>query len=364
MGIAVDPSSFELYETSEEAERAKRYSRDRVAALAINTACGAAGLALFAFSGASVRLRQKLETVLPSRMLVRPVYVAAAMASSSLLELPVAYLTGYQLERRYDLTSQPAAGWLRDRAVSALVGIALATPLLTAANEVMRRKPQTWWLWFSAASIPISVVLSNLAPILIMPLFNKFEPLKDEALDLRIHNLAERSGLSIAGVFQMDMSKQSEKANAFFTGVGNTKRIVLADTMLDRYPHDEIIGVVAHEAAHQVHRDIWTLIAMGSGTTLAVTWAVNKISPDLVDAASSYTGVERVDDIAALPILGLAAGLIGAVLVPVNAAISRLIERRADRFALDQTRNGNAYASTMVRLGRQNLADPSPSRLL
>jgi STE24 endopeptidase len=160
------------------------------------------------------------------------------------------------------------------------------------------------------------------------------------------------------------MSKQSEKANAFFTGVGNTKRIVLGDTMLDRYTPEEILGVVAHEAAHQVHRDIWTLIAMGSATTLAIAWTVNKVAPDPILATSKMTGVESVDDIAALPMMGLIGGLIGAAMIPLNAAISRVIERRADRFALETTEDGAAYASTMVRLGRQNLADPSPSKLV
>jgi STE24 endopeptidase len=357
-------SPVQLYENDEDAARAKRYSHERLKAMAISATWGAAGLGLFAFTGASARLKEKLQQSMPDGRLVRSAYVASAMAGSATLEAPIAYLTSYRLERRYELTKQPIAGWIRDRAVSTAVGIALMTPILTGANEVMRRKPNNWWLWLSAASIPVSVVLSNLAPVLIMPLFNKFEPLNDEVLSRQIGDLTTRSGLAIAGVYQMDMSKQSEKANAFFTGVGNTKRIVLADTMLDRYSHDEILGVVAHEAAHQVHRDIWSLIAMGSASTLVVAWTVNRLGPTLVRSTSNATRVEHVDDIAALPVLGIVAGLVGAALMPLNAALSRLIERRADRFALAQTQNGAAYASTMIRLGRQNLADPTPSKLV
>jgi STE24 endopeptidase len=355
---------IKLYESEEEAKRAKRYSRERLKAMAISTVWSAVVVGAFALSGVSARLKQRLQTSFPDERFVRPAYVATAIAGSAALELPAAYLTGYRLEREYGLSKQPLNGWMRDRAISAAVGIAFSAPLLTGANEVMRRKPRYWWLWLSGASIPVSVLLSNLAPVLIMPLFNKFEPLQDEELSKRIQALTKRSGLSLAGVFQMDMSKQSEKANAFFTGVGNTKRIVLADTMLDRYSHDEILGVVAHEAAHQVHRDIWTLIAMGSATTLAVAWTVHRVAPELVEATSKFTGVDRDDDIAALPVLGVVAGIVGAMLIPINAALSRVIERRADRFALEQTRNGSAYASTMVRLGRQNLADPFPSKLV
>jgi STE24 endopeptidase len=355
---------IKLYETEEEAKRAKRYSRERLRAMATSTVWSASVVGAFGFSGGSARLKRRLQAAFPNGRFVRPGYVATAIAGSAALELPAAYLTGYRLEHKYGLSKQPLKGWMRDRAISTAVGIAISAPLLTGANEVMRRKPRTWWLWLSGASIPVSVLLSNLAPVLIMPLFNKFEPLTDEELSKRIRDLTERSGLSIAGVFQMDMSKQSEKANAFFTGVGNTKRIVLGDTMLDRYSQDEILGVVAHEAAHQIHRDIWTLMAMGSATTLAVAWTVHRIAHDLVDATSRITRVNRVDDIAALPLLGIVAGVVGASLIPINAALSRVIERRADRFALEQTQNGAAYASTMVRLGHQNLADPTPSKFV
>jgi STE24 endopeptidase len=357
-------SAIALYENEQEAIRAKRYNRDRLRAAAVNAAWGAATEGSFALSGGSSALKRSLRARLPDSRFVRPAYVATVMAGSAIVELPIAYLTGYRLERRYELTRQSMRGWLRDRAVAALVGTMLAAPLMTAANEVMRRKPSTWWLWLSAASIPVSVVLSNLAPVVIMPLFNQFEPLRDEDLTRRIAELTDRSKLAIAGIFQMDMSKQTEKANAFFTGVGNTKRIVIADTMLERYAHEEILGVVAHEAAHQVHRDIWTLIAMGSASTLAMACAVSRLAPAVLAKTSQSTGVDRIDDIAALPVLGIVAGISGAAVVPVNAAISRAIERRADRFALEQTQNGGAYASTMIRLGRQNLADPSPSRLI
>jgi STE24 endopeptidase len=161
----------------------------------------------------------------------------------------------------------------------------------------------------------------------------------------------------------MDMSRQSEKANAFFTGVGNTKRIVLADTLLDKFSEDEIVGVVAHELAHQVHRDIWTLIAMGAGTTLFAAWAVKQVGPEFISKTSSLTGVEEIADIDALPVVALVAAAVGSSLGPINAAISRYFERRADRYAVEQTRDGKSYASTLTRLGRQNLADPSPSRL-
>jgi STE24 endopeptidase len=360
----LDNSEVRIYESELEAARAKRYSRIRLATLAGSTAWTLAGLSLIAFTGASKRLKRKLELALPDERLVRPAFVASAIAASWSWNLPVAHFAGYRIEREYELTQQTPRGWLRDEVVSLGVGSVLSVPALTLANEVMRRRPRDWWIILSAATIPVSVVLSNLAPILIMPLFNKFERLEGLDLAVRIEELARKSGVPIAGVYRMDMSRQSEKANAFFTGVGNTKRIVLADTLLDKFPEAETMGVVAHELAHQVHRDIWTLIAMGTGSTLFIAWGTGKLAPKVIRQTSKLTGVNDLADIAALPILGLTAAAFASIVAPINAAISRIIERRADRFALEQTRDGRIYAATMARLGRQNLADPTPSRLV
>jgi STE24 endopeptidase len=129
----------------------------------------------------------------------------------------------------------------------------------------MRRRPRDWWLILSGAAVPLTVVLSNLAPVLLMPLFNRFDPLRDEALASRVRALADRSGVRISDVFEMDMSRQGEKPNAMFTGLGNTKRIVLGDTLLSKFPEDEVEAVVAHELGHQVNGDIWRLIGFGAG---------------------------------------------------------------------------------------------------
>ncbi len=353
-----------LYENEEDASKAKRYSKTRLKALAAKTLWTIGGLSLFASTGASKSLKNKIEQSVPDPRLVKPTYVAAVIGASWLWDLPASYFTGLKIERKFELTKQSNSGWARDQAIGLGVEMALAVPALTVANEIMNRRPRDWWLILSAATIPVSVVLSNLAPVIIMPLFNKFEPLADGELSKRISELAERSGVSIAGVYKIDMSRQSEKANAFFTGVGNTKRIVLADTLLERFTEDETVGVVAHELAHQVHRDMWTLIGMGSGSTLLAAWAVKQAGPTVIAKTEGLTRVDDMGDISALPVIGLTLAVVGASLTPINAAISRFFERRADRFAVEETRDGRSYASTLTRLGRQNLADPSPSRLV
>ena len=158
------------------------------------------------------------------------------------------------------------------------------------------------------------------------------------------------------------MSRQSEKPNAMFTGLGNTKRIVLGDTLLAGFSQDEVEAVVAHELGHQVHGDIWRLIGFGAGAGFGMAWLLSQIAPRAVWRTRERTGVSEVADEASLPVLALLMTAMGLVLMPVQAAFSRAMERRADRFAVELTRNGEAYARAMEGLAAQSLADPEPPR--
>jgi STE24 endopeptidase len=196
--------------------------------------------------------------------------------------------------------------------------------------------------------------------VLLMPVFNRFTPLRDERLAQRVRTLANRSGVRISDVYEMDMSRQSEKPNAMFTGIGNTKRIVLGDTLVERFQPDEIEAVVAHELGHQVHGDIWRLIGFGAGAGFGLAWLLSRLAPPVLSRTKARTGVSDIGDEASLPILAILMTLAGLVLMPIQAAFSRAIERRADRYALDLTRDGGAYARAMERLAAQSLADPDP----
>ena len=342
--------------------KAKRYSRTKLAVLLLSTLWSVARLAWFASDRRAARLRVSVANRLPERRLAPPVFFALTMALSWLSGLPVAYFGGHQVERRFGLTKQSTGGWLGDQAKGLLLGILLETPLLTAAYAVIRRRPRDWWLIVAGASVPLTVALSNLAPVLLMPLFNRFQPLRDEALATRIRSLAGRSGVRISDVFEMDMSRQSEKPNAMFTGIGNTKRIVLGDTLLSGFTADEVEAVVAHELGHQVHGDIWRLIGFGAGAGFGVAWLLSRIGPLAVGRTRERTGVSDIGDEASLPVLALLMTAIGLVLMPMQAAFSRAMERRADRFAVELTRDGAAYARAMEGLAAQSLADPDPPR--
>jgi STE24 endopeptidase len=216
--------------------------------------------------------------------------------------------------------------------------------------------------------IPFSVLLANLAPVLIMPLFNKFEPISDRDLEERIKRMAAGQGVTVSRVLQMDMSKQTKKANAFFTGIGNTKRIVLGDTLLDEFNRDEIEVVMAHELGHQVHRDLWKLIALQLPLTLGTFFTVQRLAPGILTRFGRSWGVrpeQGVEDPAALPLLGLIGALFSLFTGPaVNAVIRRTVEHPADVYALRLTGNPEAFIGAMDKLGRMNLSDPNPPRLI
>src|SRR5215216_6157033 len=342
--------------------KAKRYSRTKLAALLLSTLWTLARLAWFASDRRAARLQASIARWLPDRRLAAPAFFTVTMALSWLSGLPVVFFGGHEVERRFGLTKQSSGGWLGDQAKSLLIGALLQTPLLTAAYAVIRRRPRDWWLIIAGASVPLTVALSNLAPLLLMPLFNRFQPLRDEALAARMRALAERGGVRISDVYEMDMSRQSEKPNAMFTGLGNTKRIVLGDTLLAGFAEDEIEAVVAHELGHQVHGDIWRLIGFGAGAGFGLAWLLSRIAPPTVERTHKRTGVSEVADEASLPVLALLITAMGFVLMPIHAAFSRAMERRADRFAVELPRNGEAYARAMEGLAPQSLADPDPPR--
>ena len=342
--------------------RAKRYSRTRLAVLLASTLWSVARLVWFAADRRAARLSSLVATKAPDPRLTTPGFIAITTVFSWLSSLPVAFLGGYVVERRFGLTRQPMRGWLGDQAKGLVLAVALQVPLVSAAYLVMRRRPRDWWLVLSGASVPLAVVLSNLAPTLLMPLFNTFVPLRNASLAARIRGLSQRAGVPISDVYEMDMSRQSEKPNAMFTGLGNTRRIVLGDTLLDRFEADEIEAVVAHELGHQVHGDILRLIGFGASAGFGAAWLLSRLAPSIVRRTANRTGVSDIADTASLPILALLMTAMGFVLMPIQAAFSRAMERRADRYALELTRDGAAYARAMERLATLALADPDPPR--
>jgi STE24 endopeptidase len=346
-------------------DRAVRYSRTREALALAAMVAGWLFDAAVLFGGASARLRRDAGRWTSRPLLADALYLLLFRLLARAVMLPLAYVRGYVVEHRYSLSNQDHRGWLVDQAKETALGLAFELPITLGAYAVIRRSPRRWWLIVSGLALPFTVLMAQLYPVLIAPLFNRYVPLRDRALAERVRRLAERAGVRVADVVEMDMSRQTRKANAFFAGIGPTKRIALGDTLVAEFTPDEVSVVVAHELGHQVHRDIWKGVALGGLFTLGGAFALSRLGPVALARSRDRSGVADLGDVASLPLLGLLMGLIGVLGMPLANAFSRnLVERPADRYALDLTGRPDAFASAMEKLARQNLSDPDPPRLI
>jgi STE24 endopeptidase len=276
----------------------------------------------------------------------------------SLLTLPLSYYSGFVLPHRFSQSNQTIKDWIIDGIKGAAIGAPLGLLLLELLYLALRVTGDLWWLWAAGGMLVFSVLLSNLAPVLIMPIFNKFVPLGDEHADLaeRLMKLAEQADTRVRGVFKFDMSRRTKSANAALTGIGNTRRIVLGDTLIDEFTDDEIETVLAHELGHHVHNDLPLLIGFGTLTTTAGLY----MASILLDWAITFFGFTGPADIAALPALGLILGTYGLITMPLENAVSRWRENMADDYALQATGKTEAFASAFTRLANQNLGEVDP----
>ncbi|OLD19437.1 MAG: hypothetical protein AUI85_02875 [Acidobacteriales bacterium 13_1_40CM_3_55_5] len=285
-------------------------------------------------------------------------YVLMLMTITKLLGLGLDYY-GFRLEHRFQLSNQRLRAWLWDEAKRFLVGLVLAAIVAELLYFIMRQAPQHWWLIAWAVFLGLFVLMAQLAPLILFPIFYKFEPLQNEELKARLVRLSERAGTKVRGVYQWKLSEKSKKANAALTGLGNTRRIILADTLLDHYSPDEIEAVLAHELGHHAHRHIMKSIAVQAGTTLLGFWAANWVLHYAVDRLHMF---ETLSDFANLPLLVLVTTLLSFLLLPALNAYSRFNERQADRYAFQSIARVGPFISSMNKLAEQNLAERAPSR--
>ncbi|HEY9179249.1 MAG TPA: M48 family metalloprotease [Candidatus Baltobacteraceae bacterium] len=303
-----------------------------------------AGSASLAYGPLGARLERSVER-LP--LWLRPmVFVAEVSLLDALAELPVDFVEGYAIERRYGLSEQSGASWFADHVKQSAIGAGIAAALSGALAAVLRKFPRTWPYIATAGMLPL-LVLANLAvPLYILPLFNTYEPVTG-ALERRLRALASRYGVGDAEILRMNMSKQTKKANAFVIGIGNTHRICVGDTLIEHFPEEEIEFVVAHELGHYVARDTWRMIAVGQAASLVI----------LFGAYVADGSRDQQHDTRKLARIQLWATLLSQLLRPAISAFARSREWAADRFALETTKRPYTGASAFRRLRDQNLAE-------
>jgi len=347
----------------EKQKQAKQYARIRRRLWLVDTTFSALYAIAWLFLGWATSLRSWLIdnwSLFTNPWLLIPAFVFVFGGIYSVVNIPLSYYSGFVLPHHFDQSNQTLKDWIIDQIKGLVVGAPIGLILLELLYLALRATGDLWWLWAAGGMLIFSVLLSNLAPILIMPLFNKYVPLGDEHRELadRLIELAQRANTKVKGVFKYDMSRRTKSANAALTGIGNTRRIVLGDTLINEFSTDEIETVLAHELGHHVHRDIPLFITLSAISTmlslflasLALKWAIG------------YFGFESIADIAAFPAFSLILGAYGLVTMPIDNAVSRWREGMADDYALQTTGKREAFASAFTRLANQNLGEVDPEK--
>lgn len=285
-------------------------------------------------------------------------YTAMLMALAKVVGLGLEYYS-FLLEHRYHLSTQRLRGWVWDQIKSFLISFVLAQVLVQVLYYLIRWQPHWWWVTAWALFLGFSVLLAQLAPLVLFPLFFRFRRLTDDELALRLEKMSERAGAKVRGVYEWMLSEKTRKANAALMGLGGTRRIVISDTLLGSCDADEIESVVAHELGHHVHHHMLKGILFQAAVTFFGFWCLK-----LAVRWAEFEGLYKQIDFANLPLMVLVATVISLALMPVINAFSRFNERQADLYAWKTLGRIGPFCSAMEKLAAQNLTERNPSRLV
>ena len=342
----------------------RRYNRVQRWLSMADTVIGLALLVVLLVTGWTGRLRDwSLMGSKQHYFLAVFLYVLMFSVIAKVLNAPFDFI-GFRLEHQYHLSNQKLRGWLWDECKGWLVSLVLGTIMVELVYGIIRLAPQRWWIIAWAVFVGLFLLMAQLAPVILMPIFYKFEPLANDSLRERLTRLGERAGTRVRGVYEWKLSEKSNKANAALTGMGSTRRIILSDTLLQNYSDDEIEAILAHELGHHVHKHILKAIFTQVAITFFGFWLINLVLRFVI--AKNWFPVldPRLYDFANLPLIVLVATVLGFVLMPALNAISRHHERQADRYAWENTPAIAPFISSMQKLADQNLAEREPNKFI
>jgi Zn-dependent protease with chaperone function len=313
------------------------------------------------WTGVSARMRT-LAARVGRRWLIptAATYAILYLATTSVIELPLDYHLGFTRQHAYGLSTQSWQRWAEQWAKGLATAMLLTSLLLWIPYAIIRRSPKRWWLWCGLLTLPLLFASALLKPIWLDPLFHHYGPMRDQSLERKILALANRAGIDGGRVFEVDMSRDTKAVNAYVTGMGGTKRIVLWDTLLKDLTEDEILTVMGHEMGHYVLGHVARGLLVASALSLAGFWFVDRAGRWLITRAGRSLGFGELGDIASVPLVVLLANVYLLVALPVGHVFGRYQEHEADRFALELTRANHSAAVAFVKLQYANLSNPRP----
>ena len=341
---------------------AKQYERLKLVATGIDFAAYLLVPLVILITGLSAAVRDVIVGVIgDDAVLGASVYAFLGAVLMSLLTLPISWWSGFSVEHRFGLSRESPLDWAIDWLKGLALRLVFTVLLVAGLYALLAYSGPYWWAWSALALCLVSLLMVVIFPVVLMPIFYKFEPLPEGALRDRLLALAARVGTSVRGAYVWKLGEQTVKANAALAGWGRTRRIIISDTLLDEFDDDEVEVVIAHELGHQVHRDIPRMFVI----QVVLIW-VSMLVVDL--ALRAWSGAFGLDgtlhDIANLPLLSVVLGIVTAASVPLINTYSRRRETAADDFALETTGDSVKFVSAMEKLGEVNLAVRDPHPLL
>jgi len=331
--------------------KARKYEAQSIGLNAVDSLVSLALVLSFGIWG-SGHLYTLLESFLGNIWGVRFAYTAVFVIGTFIIGLPVSWVSR-KIEQNFNLSNQTRVSWVQDQlkslALSSLIALAIVPGLFWLISYT-----SLWWLWAWIAGSLFILFISFIAPTVLLPIFYNFERIEDEDLLGDLEDLAQAAGIDILGVFRMDASEKTEKANGGLTGIGSSRRIILSDTMLDRYSNEEIKAVMAHEMGHHKHNDIWLLLGQQSVLLLIGLFLASLFIGPIALAA----GIEM--NIAVLPFLLTLVGAIQSLFSPLHNWFSRTRERMADKYSMEMVSDPRWLGQALVKLSQQNLGNPAP----
>lgn len=342
-------------------DKSTRYQRLRRRTRLIRAAWQITFLFAVVVTGLASTIRSSIEPVSGSRaLLLVPLYLLVLATAYALVALPLAFYQDVVLERRYQLSREPAGRWLARELKAAVVLLVATMAAAIVVVLLLRWRAATWWVAAAVLFTTVLVVLARYVPALLVPMFADVRRLSNERLHSRLVTLAARAGAPVVDVCEWQVGTRTRKANAALVGAGRSRRILVSDTLLEGHSDDEIETVIAHELGHHVHRDVWLSIAVDALLVTAGLFVADRV----LSSEYGRLGLAGKADVAGLPLLMLTGLVVSHLLRPFAYALSRAQERRADRYALDMTQNATAFISTLKRLSARNLAEERPSMLI
>ena len=339
---------------------ARSYQRVKLTMSIVSMALNVVIPLVFLLSGGSEAIRNLAEGWTSSSALVVVLFLLVTGVGFQIIEFPLEMYSGFIVEKQFGLGKVSIGSWIYDWLKGTLLQSLLFVGLISGMYWLLRSQPDTWWLWAAIGATILVIILMALVPVLLMPLFYKFEPIPEGELKGRLFDLADQIGTHVQGIYVWHLGDKTSKANAAVTGWGRTRRIIISDTLIESNSIEEIEVVMAHELGHHVRWDVWKMLAVSTALIFISFFVIDLALAAWIDSL----GLRSIDDIAGLPLVLIVGAGVSLVALPISNWLSRKAETAADLYALNLTGMRDEFISAMNKLGDQNLSQKSPNAIV